>query len=77
MIWWPGSIPTEAGTRNVAKSAARETGWSGSAHPVAALVAPLRTGRSMLPDEDAIPFPQDDSPLLERANRRFSRSTAV
>ena len=77
MIWWPGSIPTEAGRRNAGQSAARETGRSVSAHPVTGLAAPLRTGRSMLLDEDAITACRDDSPLLERANRRSSRSAAV
>ena len=42
MNWWPGSIPTEAGTRNAGQSAARETGRSVSAHPVTALAARLK-----------------------------------
>ena len=77
MKWRPWSIPIEGGTRCAGKSAARETGRSGSAHPVSAPVALLRTGRSMLPDEDAITASRDDSPLLERAHRRSSRSAAV
>jgi len=55
----------------------RETGRDVSAQPVTALAALLRTGRPMLLDEDAITACRDDSPLLERAYRGSSRSTAV